>query len=609
MDLFTVACGLAAAVSNCAFLFRPLSDSRLDPLNSVISELEVPGQPASGFFRYASLLSGVLAAAFAVGLRLRLPRGRAGTAGWLALLVFGVAGAADALVPLDCAPSASAVCLRAHVGAPSAWGSSVHTWFDVAGTLALLASLWLLGRQLRGQPAWRRSAEAGRVGAGVLAGLAALLTVMSVWYLPGIGLVQRLLVLGTSAWLLVLAADVARAGAAPRRGTQPPAVPGGGWQEGAARVVAAVVTLGAAWSLVSVVVRGGFRRAGEDLFGWVNLPVGPSLFSIALLVLLGGTLRRRLRLALWVLVLFQALALLDAAVSVGIASTQGTRALLARFAENDRAELAVSAAVAVMLIPLLLALRDAFPARLYPAARRPAALVLLGGLVGVGGPRAHAHLDRPATLGTPGERVQWALRAVVGVDVARVDAHGGVHRGPHWVAVLAGTVSGLALVAAIAIFLRAAREKRFLTAQDELDVRVLLHRTGGRDSLGYFATRRDKSVVFGPGRRAAVSHRVIASVSLASGDPVGAPEDWVPAIHAWLAEARSYGWHPAVLGAGEEAARAYVAAGLRALPLGDEAVVDVRASRCAPRRCARCAGPCPGWPGAAVPSGWCGTPT
>jgi lysyl-tRNA synthetase class 2 len=46
------------------------------------------------------------------------------------------------------------------------------------------------------------------------------------------------------------------------------------------------------------------------------------------------------------------------------------------------------------------------------------------------------------------------------------------------------------------------------------------------------------------------------------------------AINAWLTESRSFGWFPAVLSASEEGARAYVAAGLKALPIGDEAIID-----------------------------------
>jgi uncharacterized protein DUF998 len=179
-------------------------------VDSFISELEVPGQPDSGFFRYASLLSGVLAAVFAVGLWMLVPPGRRGAVGCAALLVFGLAGAADALVPMDCAPSASAVCFRAEVTSPAGWASSAHTWFDVAGTVALLAGLWLLGQHLRRRPGWRRSAEVGRVGGAVLTALSLLLTAMSAWYLPGTGLVQRLAVVGTSVCLLGLALDVRR---------------------------------------------------------------------------------------------------------------------------------------------------------------------------------------------------------------------------------------------------------------------------------------------------------------------------------------------------------------------------------------------------------------
>ncbi len=53
---------------------------------------------------------------------------------------------------------------------------------------------------------------------------------------------------------------------------------------------------------------------------------------------------------------------------------------------------------------------------------------------------------------------------------------------------------------------------------------ALLARHGRRDSLGYFATRRDKASVFSPDGRAAVTYRVLGGVSLASADPVGSPD-------------------------------------------------------------------------------------
>jgi hypothetical protein len=209
--------GLLAAASNCTFVFRAMSPSRLNPFDSMISELEVPGQPFSEFFRWSSLLSGVAAAVFAAGLYRRIPRGGLGLAGCWALAVFGISGAVDALIPMDCAPSASAVCFRAELDGPTSWPYQAHTWFDVAGTVAVLAALWLLGQHLRHREGWRVAAVASGVGFIWLFVGSGVLTVMSIWYLPGVGLVQRLVVLATSAWLAVLALEQRRRGTGGRR--------------------------------------------------------------------------------------------------------------------------------------------------------------------------------------------------------------------------------------------------------------------------------------------------------------------------------------------------------------------------------------------------------
>ena len=76
--------------------------------------------------------------------------------------------------------------------------------------------------------------------------------------------------------------------------------------------------------------------------------------------------------------------------------------------------------------------------------------------------------------------------------------------------------------------------------------------------------------------QAGVSYRVIGSVSLASGNPVGDPEHWGSAIEQWRAKARASGWSLAVMGAGEQGAAAYAEAGLTAFEIGDEAILDMR---------------------------------
>jgi len=63
---------------------------------------------------------------------------------------------------------------------------------------------------------------------------------------------------------------------------------------------------------------------------------------------------------------------------------------------------------------------------------------------------------------------------------------------------------------------------------------------------------------------------------LASGDPIGDAEAWPGAIAEFLEIARQHAWVPAVMGCSERGGEVWVReADLRALELGDEAVVDV----------------------------------
>ena len=104
-------------------------------------------------------------------------------------------------------------------------------------------------------------------------------------------------------------------------------------------------------------------------------------------------------------------------------------------------------------------------------------------------------------------------------------------------------------------------------------VRSLLAEYGQDDSLGYFATRRDKSFVFSPDDRAVLSYRVVRDVCLASGDPIGHPEAWPRVVRRWQELCREYGWVPAVTSCSERGARVFRDAGLGVLAMGDEAIL------------------------------------
>ncbi|MDQ0953045.1 lysyl-tRNA synthetase class 2 [Streptomyces phaeochromogenes] len=169
---------------------------------------------------------------------------------------------------------------------------------------------------------------------------------------------------------------------------------------------------------------------------------------------------------------------------------------------------------------------------------------------------------------------RWRYGTLRLISVAADDSRFPGITTPNWVNV---TINVLSTLLVLAVFYAAFRSRRAvdpLTEGDEERLRALLDRNGDRDSLGYFALRREKSVVWSPTGKAAVVYRVVSGVSLASGDPIGDPEAWPGAIDPWLAEARAHGWIPAVMGASEEAGTIYARHGLDALELGDEAIVE-----------------------------------
>jgi lysyl-tRNA synthetase class 2 len=125
------------------------------------------------------------------------------------------------------------------------------------------------------------------------------------------------------------------------------------------------------------------------------------------------------------------------------------------------------------------------------------------------------------------------------------------------------------------LVLRPAEPAARLSPEDEARMRALLARHGSRDSLGYFSLRRDKSVLWSPTGKACVAYRVVSGVMLAGGDPLGDPEAWPGAIDAFLETADEHAWTPAVMGCSQQAGTAWARAGLDALEIGDEAVVEV----------------------------------
>jgi lysyl-tRNA synthetase class 2 len=233
------------------------------------------------------------------------------------------------------------------------------------------------------------------------------------------------------------------------------------------------------------------------------------------------------------------------------------------------------AVFSVTVLILLLVARPAFTGAPDPRSHRQIGVVLLVGsgaaaLAGIG-------LIVADPDGVPGSPSLWEVLQQVGLGLVGVPGplHFDSSTTQSRVATALLLLGCMVAATTLVVALRPAGGPHRLTADEALRIRELLARHGGQDSLGYFALRDDKSVVFSSTGKAAIAYRVVGGVSLASGDPLGDPEAWPGAIAAWLDESRRYAWVPAVLGASERGAEAYERCGLDALELGDEAVVDV----------------------------------
>ncbi len=124
-------------------------------------------------------------------------------------------------------------------------------------------------------------------------------------------------------------------------------------------------------------------------------------------------------------------------------------------------------------------------------------------------------------------------------------------------------------------YLRRVSQVPTSTLNEKIEIKHLIEKYGDIDSLAFFATRDDKSLVWNQNRKAAIAYRVQNGVMIASGDPIGEPSLWPSAIDAFLEKAVEFGWTPAVMCASEKGGKVWLEkAGMSAIEIGDEAIID-----------------------------------
>ena len=101
-----------------------------------------------------------------------------------------------------------------------------------------------------------------------------------------------------------------------------------------------------------------------------------------------------------------------------------------------------------------------------------------------------------------------------------------------------------------------------------------LVREHGADTLSFFKLRADKHYLFNDDRTAFVGYRIENGVLMISGDPVGEPDGVAQLLPEVVAFAEKHGLRLSALGVSAEGRTLFEQAGLRALYMGDEAIVD-----------------------------------
>jgi lysyl-tRNA synthetase class 2 len=121
-------------------------------------------------------------------------------------------------------------------------------------------------------------------------------------------------------------------------------------------------------------------------------------------------------------------------------------------------------------------------------------------------------------------------------------------------------------------WLRAHREPLEQTDADHERARGLVAEHGD-DSLSFFALRADRRYTFSRAGNAFLAYRVVAGCALVAGDPIGADDEIPGLVEDFGALCRERGWRMVVLHASARWLHLYRRRGMRAVAIGDEAII------------------------------------
>ncbi|GBG97223.1 phosphatidylglycerol lysyltransferase domain-containing protein [Lactococcus termiticola] len=344
------------------------------------------------------------------------------------------------------------------------------------------------------------------------------------------------------------------------------------------RWLADILLFAAVWSLL-----GGFFHwlmpPVEDgistLLFLLGLPVEFSFLNAIVLFILSRMIRHRRRIALWFVILyFQLAAVVIALIVIILSQTGGIDASL-----SDVLWYGLAILVNLLLGIFLVSAHNYFMTKVSKKVTTQAIVIVVAGLIVailigfvlgliLGEGHHPLHLLSAVFLESISNFRYLLPYGTILIDNKFLDSQ--------VLLLVVDFVSMLGFLIAFILVMRNHNKKMESNAKDELKVRKLLMESAGKDSLAYFATRRDKAKIFSNNGKAAIAYQLFGSVLLASGDPIGEKKSWGSAVKNYLNFAYSKGWTPAVLAVTEEGLAVYKKQGLSHFTFGDEAVVLVK---------------------------------
>ena len=359
------------------------------------------------------------------------------------------------------------------------------------------------------------------------------------------------------------------------------------WQELTARWLGYILLFAAGYSLVVGIIgwlMPPVQQLLSSLLFFVALPAEFSVFNAIVLFILATAVRHRIKLALWIEVIYFQLAFVVLGSAflgfyfTGILSPSDLTDV--RFSNFLLVKTIFGVLISLIVAILLVLSRKAFPTKIINGAWLQALTISVSGFIlSIIGGFLVSLITYQSSVSFS-HRLIFVLKDAIS-DFRYMLPFGAKFISYHsanniWICTTVSVIMLLGFVTAFYVFTRSKQRDLTKNADRALAVRTLILEEVNDDSLAYFATRTDKAVVFSKNGKAAIAYNLFGSVLLASGDPIGKKSAWKNAGENFLTIARTHGWTPAVVGASQEAAEFYRQIGLTATTFGDEAVVIVK---------------------------------